>query len=252
MSNSISLSNLWSLENTLAKLQTTGLTAEIDLLKPHAGLGQLCYESAVLPGFVLGVELGISEPLPSGELQDVFLRGNDLAVTYAATQERPFSLQVYWRATTDQRNAVVVDTILSLQTDLLESFPALTVTTQLPAASVWQLAGAGSTAPELIFDSKEQRHSLSSESSDSLLLRPADKDWSYAETTHPEDRGNSQIRLTKSQSYCFERNLGGGFLEKGVIRRLRVRGAFLPRENDARQAAEYFSNLVTEQPPLTT
>jgi len=38
---------------------------------------------------------------------------------------------------------------------------------------------------------------------------------------------------------------------KGVIRRLRLRGAFLPRENDLQRAAQFFTELATETPPLT-
>jgi hypothetical protein len=41
-------------------------------------------------------------------------------------------------------------------------------------------------------------------------------------------------------------------LEKGVIRRGRVRGWFLPREGDADAAAERYRQWLAEPPPLTT
>jgi hypothetical protein len=49
----------------------------------------------------------------------------------------------------------------------------------------------------------------------------------------------------------MRRNLGGSFLEKGAIRRLRFRGAFLPRENDLQRAAQLFTDLAADSPPLT-
>ena len=43
---------------------------------------------------------------------DKFIRGNDLVVTYTETKKRPFSLQVYWRATTSEQSVLLLDVIL--------------------------------------------------------------------------------------------------------------------------------------------
>lgn len=247
-------SDVWRLDATRAILCTPQLTAGIDLLNPCAGLGQLVFQGAPIEGFALGVYVGINAALSKEDLNDVFVRGNDLVATYAETDERPFSLQVYWRATIGEQGTLLLDTILSLQTDLLESFPGLAVETQLPAADAWLLSNGESTATEITIPCD-----LPADRGDSLLLRPTDGAWSYAETSHPEDRGESQIERCEDGSLLLQRQLGGQFLEKGVIRSLRVRGVFLPRseklddnlDRDLELASQCLASLATENPPLT-
>ena len=222
-------SDVWTLNATRAILRTPQLNAGVDLLRPRAGLGQLAYGGSAFDGSILGVAPG-TFPLPSpGDLTDRFVRGTDLVATYAATTERPFSLQVYWRATTTSDGAVVLDAILSLQTDLLESFPGIAIETTLPTGECTPLEDAGA---------------------DARLIRPDDVDWSYAETAHPDDAGQLQISESDGDLRMV-RQLGGRFLEKGVIRRLRVRGIFLPRDGDEATATTYLTSLVAEEPPLT-
>ena len=238
---------IWKLEGTMASLNASGLAAKIDLLNPRLGLHQLGVGGASLEGSVLGVRLGTDLVQPE-ELREVFVRGNDLVVTYAETDARPFSVQVYWRATVGDAGVVLLDTILSLQTDLLESFPGIASETNLPAASTWVVSDA--TAIELAAV-EEKPVSLGSEDSDCLLLRAAEGGWSYAEMTYPEDRGEVEITRTADGVYALRRQLGGAFLEKGVIRCLRVRGLFLPQKEDVQRAADCFASLANEQPPLT-
>jgi len=245
---------LWKLDGTTAILSAAQLSARIDLLNPRAGLHQLVYREIPRPGSVLGVALG-GELLRAEELRDVFVRGNDLVVTYAATDQRSFSLQVYWRARVDSKQVVLLDTILSLQTDLLESFPGLAITTKMPAEAIWSVSDAASdnsgAAKELTL-AAEQTLSLASDDSDCLLLRGTDSsDSSYAEMTYPEDRGKVEITRATNGEYLLRRELGGAFLEKGVIRCLRVRGVFLPQKEDAKRVAACLVSLAAEQPPLT-
>jgi len=243
-------SDTWRLDATRAILRTPQLTAGIDLLNPCAGLGQLVFQGTPIEGFALGVYVGMNVALSKEDLNDVFVRGNDLVATYAETDERPFSLQVYWRATVGEQGTLLLDTILSLQTDLLESFPGLAVETQLPASAAWLLSDNQGAATEIAIPCD-----LPADQADSLLLRPTDGDWSYAETSHPEDRGESQIERCEDGSLLLQRQLGGQFLEKGVIRSLRVRGVFLPRgenpERDIELATVCLASLATEEPPLT-
>lgn len=241
--------DVWRWDSTKASLQISCLSAGVDLLKPRAGLGEVVYNDDPIIGNVLGVNPGTSAALSERDLSDVFVRGSDLIVTYAETNERPFSLQIYWRATVSEQGAVLLDAILSLQTDLLESFPGIAVETKLPAAAILLLPDDAAAMVRVLADGEQ--HDLQAEGMDSLLLRPIHESWSYAEATHPEDRGESQIDRSQDDMISIQRQLGGRFLEKGVIRRLRVRGVFLPRENDLELAAHYLASLTTEQPPLT-
>ena len=268
----------WLVEGTLARLQAPPLPAPrrqalsqqnppqlyppllratVDLLNPHLGLGQLVYRDVPTSGFVQGIALGTTDPFSNQELSEIYVRGGDLVVSYAETQRRPFSLQIYWRATADKRGALLLDTILSLETDLLESFPDLTAKTQLPATAAWSLssdesndessgASSGASNVEKIALAEGRAVNLNA---NRVLLQPTGFDWSYAEAMHPADRSKSQLICTKGESLTMERQLGGQFLEKGVIRRLR--GVFLPKAEDFEGAAQSLDPLESEAPPLT-
>ena len=239
-------SSAWRLDSNKATLCTPALTASIDLLKPSTGFSQLIFRDAPIDGFALGVNLDGGAALSKADITDAFVRGSDLVVTYNETNERPFSLQVYWRATIGEQGALLLDTILSFQTDLLESFPELTVETLLPAATARFLPDDQTKTTKLTLPAE-----LPADRNGSLLLRATSGDWSYAETSHPEDRGECQIERRQDESLWLRRQLGGSFLEKGVIRSLRVRGVFLPSEGDLALATQCLASLATEEPPLT-
>lgn len=242
----------WQLDGTTAQLQTPQLRATIDLLNPQAGLGRLVVRDESISGFVLGIAPGTTAALTKQELSETFVRGDDLVVTYAATDERPFSLQIYWRATINEQGILLLDTILSLETDLLESFPGLTAITQLPATAAWSLPDDESddeSTAEKIAVNAQQSIDLNDAP---LLLQSPQLDWSYAESPHPDDRGESRLTCSAEKTFTIERQLGGRFLEKGVIRRLRIRGVFLPKADDFELASQCLAGLETEAPPLTT
>jgi hypothetical protein len=87
-----------------------------------------------------------------------------------------------------------------------------------------------------------------------LLFRLPGGELSYAEMVHAadfqhdelswEDRPHGVLRIAH--------RLFRTSLEKGVILRARVRGVFLPRQNDAAIAAECYAAFVAADPPLGT
>jgi len=216
---------IWQLTANTAKLRTSQLNAQLDLRNPLQGLHHLSYGSTALEGSVLGVTTSDNSVGENANVEEAFVRGNDLVATYRTGGDRRFSLQVYWTVTPHENGVVVIDTLLSLETSLLESFPRVIMKSELPGTKILQLQ----------------------DSRNDLVLRSVDKNWSYAEMSHPEDPGNLQI----DEKGVIQRTLGGAFLEKGVIRRLRLRGAFLPQDNDLQLASECQAELATETPPLT-
>jgi hypothetical protein len=216
--------DVWRVAATGARLAISPLSGEVSLTDPAAGIGRLAWRGVPLVGQVLGVSAGASSAP-----QDAFSRGADLVAVYSQTEPQHFIWQVYWRVSVPEADVVLLDMILSLQTPLLKSFPRVTTHSQLPAGEASVVSSAG----------------------DCVLLRPEEGEWSYAEMTHPKDRGQWQLSSTANDQLRLDRHLGGHFLEKGVIRRLRLRGAFLPRQNDLDLAARYFALLAEETPPLT-
>ena len=238
--------DLWRFEPSRANLCTSHLCGEVTLSNPSAGIGGLVWNDVPLDGYVLGVSAG--EPgsaSETGSPQDAFARGTDLVAVYAATGPQSFNWQVYWRVSAREEDVVLLDAILSFQTALLESFPRVSTQSQLPADEVWLVRADGESKRTQQFGEEP------TEDRDCVVLRSSTGNWSYAEMTHPLDQGTWQLAQSEDGKILMRRNLGGSFLEKGVIRRLRFRGAFLPRENDLQRAAQLFTELAAETPPLT-
>lgn len=231
---------IWRLTKSTAELSAVQLNARVDLQKPLQGLHKLTWDTAAVAGSVLG--LAMSDKSSDVVVNDGFVRGGDLVASYGEADGRPFSLQVHWSVTPRENGAVVVDTLLSLETSLLENFPTVQVRSELPCDEVWTLPSQG-TPVQL---PSGQQH----EGCDCLLLRGAGNGWSYAEMVHPEAPGQWQIDCQDKAQGVLQRTVGGAFLEKGVIRRLHLRGVFLPRENDLQLAAESLAELAVEAPPL--
>lgn len=253
MTTSSDSSDPWQLQSHSAVLRLQQFSATVDLLRPSRGLAKLSYLNQSLDGFVLAVSPADEEAIASHEVSDAFVRGNDLVVTYAETEQRPFTLQVYWRVRPDDSGVVVLDAILSLQTRLLESFPQVQVATEIPAVAAKLLStdpDADQTQASLLDLANGELHELPTDESNGVLLRSDSEKWSFAEATHPQDRGVSQVDASQP-AIRLTHQLGGRFMEKGVIRRLRVRSVFMPREKDTEVASHYLASLKTEQPPLT-
>ncbi len=177
---------------------------------------------------------------------DRFVRGVDLVANYPQTETQRFTLHVYWRVIAAEASLVILDSIVSLQTSLLECFPKVILTTKLPARKALLIAGDGS--PPTSIHERLEGHETAG-----VLLRDADQAWSYLEMTHPADLG--RWRVEPGDSISIHRELGGEFQEKGVIRRLRTRGAFFPcshdLESDLEMAVRLLGEFAASSPPLT-
>jgi hypothetical protein len=239
---SANTADLWQISTSSAQLRAASLRGEVSLDDPSVGVGKLFWNDAPLQGSILGISAGQSKAQ-----QDAFVRGTDLVAEYTAAQPPAFDWQVYWRVTQCAATVVVVDAILSFQTALLESFPRVTTRSQLAADEVYLVDPDGQSSQidpqQLAAEPGDDRHCV--------VLRSTTGGWSYAEMTHPDDGGDWQLAHSEPGPTTIGRTLGGSFLEKGVIRRLRLRGAFLPAEDDLQQAAKLFSELSTATPPLT-
>ncbi|MCG8449771.1 MAG: hypothetical protein MI725_09355, partial [Pirellulales bacterium] len=111
-------------------MQVGKLSAVLKAAEPASGLHSLQRNKSSLNGSLLGVTAN-SAPLATNSTNEFFVRGNDLVTNFAQTNEQPFSCQIYWRATLQNSGVILLDTIISVQTELLESFPQIAVETQL-------------------------------------------------------------------------------------------------------------------------
>lgn len=265
----------WSLQAEQASIQLGSWTAVVHSASPQWGLHQIRHGRQDVPIRALQVALPARVGAPSGfdapstyRLADRYVRGTDLILSYEpsepierlAENRRPLVSQVYWRAQASGPIAVL-DLLISIQTDLLESRPLLEVRTGLPgelwSADVSSLhANAADPAWEpLRTGATQPRGSLSLAQGRIVLCRIPNIDFSYAEMIHPSDDLGATWRpnsATASPAGILERRLFHEYLEKGVIRRARLRGIFVPRDDDGRLALGSYRDFLAERLPLTT
>ena len=192
------------------------------------GLHDITAHDAPLSGVqLLGIDSrpGVAEE----SILDRYIRGNDLVARYAQTEQRPVSPEVYWRAFTEA-NISGIDLIVSMQTDRLESDPSISIGNLLPAGQF--VKGAVGEA--------------------GALFRPEHSDVSLLLAAHPSDCELLQTDAAPEGKSTISFVLFRPGLEKGVIRRGRLRAAFLPRANDQTLAGEQYHEFLTSQLPLTT
>jgi hypothetical protein len=84
-----------------------------------------------------------------------------------------------------------------------------------------------------------------------LVFRLSGLSLSYIEMVHPADFRHDELMPGPARGALrLEHRLFPQTLEKGVILRARVRGAFVPRADDLRIAAESYRAFASAEPPL--
>ncbi len=230
----------WRLDAQFANLRCGPLAASVDLFTPSQGLTGLRLHEQPLAGWqLLGVEIESLDAQTGATLVDHYQRGGDLVATYEQTPTRPFRVQVYWRAALlllDGNELPAIDLLVSTQTNLLDSRPALTAASLAPKCETVEVASATQWDNVLL----------------GRLFRPAGLDVSYTELVHPADFRGAELTSLPDGSQRLVTRLFRGALEKGVILRARVRGVFLPRNDDEAMSAAALADFTRQPPPLTT
>lgn len=242
----------WRLSAASAKLQSASLYGEVDLRSPDRGLFNLARrDQALTEHEILGVHLAANEA--AGEsLSDGYERGGDLIATYEQTAARPMRVQVYWRAADAGALGTSIDLQLSVQTSLLDSRPALFAMTRLPNADVRRLVNAASGQWETLQPSGQRPWALESHSEPLCwLFRWPQMGLSYLELAMPGETRRSELSLSADCRLTLSHEVFAEPLEKGVILRTRIRGAYLPSDADEQLAAQAWREFVAAPPPLT-
>lgn len=223
----------WSLEGTTAKLVGGALHAEVDLARPQLGLHHLRLPGKPqAPGHLLGVWPRGHEPTAIGanaitlHPEEPYVRGRDLVVMYREPCGEPFWLQLYLRLLPEEnRQAAAIETIVSVQTRLWEAYPSIVVTSALQA-------------PEAVIR-------------DQYVVYRTDRDWSYVEATPPGDFKLAEHVMTSGDLNSAPWRFDKCFMERGVIRRLRLRAAIVPSQEDEHAGSRLVEALISDDPPLT-
>ncbi|HVW38754.1 MAG TPA: hypothetical protein VHB99_15675, partial [Pirellulales bacterium] len=235
-----------------AKLQSASLCGEVDLRSPERGLFNLAWRDQALAAHeILGVRLDASEA--AGEsLCDGYERGGDLIATYEQTAARPLRVQVYWRAADAGAMGTSIDLQLSVQTSLLDSRPALFAATRLPKADVQRLVDIATGKFEILEPTIDKPWTIESHSEPLCwLIRWPQAGLSYIELAMPGETRRSELSLSADCRLTLSHEVFAEPLEKGVILRTRIRGAYLPCDADEQLAMQAWREFISAPPPLT-
>ncbi len=249
---------MWLLENNIARLDTDELSAKVDMLRPGDGIHDLVVRNFKLPGTRLLRVLSPLHKCKQEQLFESYARGRDLIATYSPTLDCPLRPQIYWRVCdfqTKSSDCAGWEFIVSTQTSLLDSDASVTVATDLDADEVWRLTNIHRGEFEKIQERNPNGEQVDPCNGTSVVLfRTTQPELSYVEIIHSSEFQDSKLFSNAPQDtrITWSRKLfGNERLEKGVIRRSRMWGFFVPRRHDLQSAFNCCQELHGISPPLT-
>jgi hypothetical protein len=187
---------------------------------------------------------------------DAYTRLQDLIVSYAESAPNACGSQIYWRFLDGcQRDDLLagIDMIISAQTSLLDAQPEITTSSRIVAAQILRLTAADAGEFQPIEVGRKAERFEPARGPGCFLFRPADEDFSYVEMIHPADFTSSRLLRPEGKPGLadLQHVVISRWMEKGVIVRARVRGAFVGRANDSEAAARVYRDFCTAKIPLT-
>jgi hypothetical protein len=247
---------VWRLHGNVAELNFEKLSGRIDVSRPNLGLGVINAGGAQQTAELLRVYRSDSLDEKSWPLAvaEFYVRGNDLVSSYQATEDWPFSPQLYWRA----NSLSAVDGVLasasllvSVQTHLLDTVPQIAVASSVPCEELLFVLVKADELPRAVRVDTSQTAPSSNEDDCCVVSRLRDVPVSYVEVMPAGDFHAFNLRQEENRA-SFEWRLFAEFLEKGVIRRARIHSAFVPRQHDIEIAAACCKAINGLELPLTT
>ena len=235
---------MWQLDGTIASWECEHLAAQLDLLAPHLGVHvQRWQGQSIDPEPVL--QLSLRTPIHASSL-DAYIRVGDLIVQYPECADTGYRLQLRWSVLAEPPLAAV-ELLGTMHTTRLSITSSLDIGNQFDRALSQGYTPAGLPVP-----AAREQTSVAAPCG-LVLCRPHDTAWTYAEMTNAHGATLHDVTQPgKPPADCHRLRVFSGTLEKGVTRRMRLRGIFLPRADDAAQATAHFQRFRQTPPQLDT
>ncbi|HBE71848.1 MAG TPA: hypothetical protein DDW52_27205 [Planctomycetaceae bacterium] len=219
----------WSFENGLATTDWADWSAEVqpvDATQPTR---------LKAPGHsdwqIFGIE---PQPRHALEIEEAYGRQDDLIVQYQQSPQDSYRFHLYWRKLpVSPASQLGIELWLGVQTGLLDSRPELHVTCH--AGQAWETLKHG----ELV-------EAEPSESLAALIARRDDATGVWL--IEPSDQVDVTLLSSGAESTV---GVFDHFMEKGVIRRARMRFHILSADVEIGQIAELYRSFAASQLPLT-
>ena len=219
----------WDLERGVAKLNWSSFALQIETSNPELG-GKVNFSPASADSGPDGAlfQIQAATNADAEEAVETYCRGRDLISRYGADSKDPISREIYWRlveASDELSDRVAcVETIYSLQTDLLDSAPQPSVPSIFSNASNrwFQATDAADDDTQWNEQPWDEACFAAGEGGGRvacLIGFPTGN--KLLQTVYPPDLRGVEINVTGEQTEVHWQ-LRSDFLEKGVIRRLRL------------------------------
>lgn len=189
-------------------------------------------------------------PRHSSAIEEQYLRGDDLIVRYKQTEKDRFSYQLDWRSIPLEPESYFefgIELWISIQTSLLDCHPTLELTSEV-AGSTWEVFQDS----DLMMITKKGGQPLKSSQPTSPAAIMAKTDLgTVVLLVYRSDQSQVEYQEVKRKSVRSIR-LFGQFMEKGVIRRARVRVLATAGDVDKQQLCDAYGRFQDSPLPLTT
>lgn len=250
----------WTVNSGGAALECGGLRGSVELNEIGASFQVTRWQARSIYGLNVLSYFGPSSVNEQLGVAETYVRGGDFVATFDGDGKQHVTPQLYWRAECfDELKAVKLELIVSVKTDLLDSRP-LSRTHSLfsTEAALWHAAALKNPGFEALrppgqpTGSRVVRVDGASSNEHLFVVRMPALGLSYAQLVHPTDFVAAELGIDSEPPYSLLATLFPERLEKGVIRRGRVCGFFMPIENDLDVAGELARRFADEPLPLTT
>jgi hypothetical protein len=240
----------WRIEEHGAHLDCGLLQAFAVSAAENPGLIARSWNGQAVPRFAVLCSHGPKQRSEALSVAERFVRKTDLVECCDPVGPHRITRHIYWRASFDERlTAARIELILSAQTELLDSVPTWTVASCVLDAQRFYTNDLQQHRFEDLSNSAKSCNA--NDSSEHLFVFRLERlGLSYAQMVHPSDFVSAHAPFERNPDLVVS-TLFPEHLEKGVIRRGRICGWFMPAENDLETAVALARQFVDEPLPLT-
>jgi hypothetical protein len=242
----------WQLDGTRAYLCAGGWTAGVDLTDAISGVA-VKHATIDESSNILGVAVPTAQG-PLGPPTDWYAREGDLVAIYPEAKNRPFRVTIYWSTsppTAGIKGSLQFDLVISVQTEQLGIEARVDAISRVPARCVWASADAEWSNPRQVLLGEGEALELNRGSFLPAILVEIDPTHSYLESVAEIDFLGCTVSRARSSCVVRQRLLDE-IMEKGVIRRVRVRGLLFAGPQRFELPADAYRRFTAEKLPLTT
>lgn len=235
MGSAMNTANIWQIEESVASFGFETWQGSFHLNRPQQGLA---LKAVAVQSSVTIFSVAFPDP-HEAFAKDCYSRQGDLVVSYPQRAQRNFSVQLDYRLLDVQPESILVELWLSIQTFLLDTHPAVSVESGLDSDDL------------AAFNAEGEQVSLG-EYPEVAIVRYRDRECGcdIAVMLHPRDQGDTHWSIAREPKRLVAQ-LGGHFMEKGVIRRMRMRALVARSELTTSTILESYAAFAESPLPLT-